>query len=156
MNEKELWQKYKSSMSIKEKCPSYNDLAAYIEMRLDPEDRERVESHLAGCTSCLDTVIMLKQAKNGYSDLLQAKCTPNLPFANIAKPANSSFVKTSLSLAAASVIFVLVSYFGLSAGAGTYMSSASASELFLEKDLRLLASDFSSENLLDFDFGEIK
>jgi len=35
------------------------ELAAYIEGVVHPEERERIESHLIDCTTCLDEVLTL-------------------------------------------------------------------------------------------------
>ncbi|HEV2115546.1 MAG TPA: zf-HC2 domain-containing protein [Terriglobales bacterium] len=49
------------------RCPDEHDLAAYVDQQLIGAERERVESHLAKCDSCLQQVGFLKRHADGVA-----------------------------------------------------------------------------------------
>src|SRR5579872_50251 len=49
------------------RCPDEQDLAAYVDQQLIGAERERVESHLAKCNSCLQQVGFLVRHAHGVA-----------------------------------------------------------------------------------------
>jgi hypothetical protein len=45
-------------------CPEAETLAVFIEGGLGPKEQERVESHLAECAYCLDTITFAMRTKS--------------------------------------------------------------------------------------------
>ena len=46
-----------------EQCPSDEDLAAFAEGNVLPEERPRIEGHLARCSTCREIVTFVLQSK---------------------------------------------------------------------------------------------
>ena len=46
-----------------EQCPSDEDLAAFAEGNVLPEERRRIEGHLARCSTCREIVTFVVQTK---------------------------------------------------------------------------------------------
>src|SRR5215467_10968326 len=88
-------------------CPDEHQLAAYVDQQLIGAERERVESHLAKCDSCLQQVGFL--VKNSY---VPEESTPPwlLHGAKIIKTAAHRDVRFGLkwvSVAAASAVLAI-------------------------------------------------
>jgi anti-sigma factor ChrR (cupin superfamily) len=48
---------------MNEQCPSDEDLAAFAEGNVLPEERPRIEGHLARCSTCREIVTFVVQSK---------------------------------------------------------------------------------------------
>ncbi|HJQ24946.1 MAG TPA: zf-HC2 domain-containing protein [Blastocatellia bacterium] len=46
-----------------EQCPNEESLAAYVDHALSPEERARIEAHLADCTTCRMVVALVAQSQ---------------------------------------------------------------------------------------------
>ena len=42
---------------MNEQCPDDNDLVAYLDDNVSPDERAYLEAHLAGCATCRDLVV---------------------------------------------------------------------------------------------------
>ncbi len=42
---------------MNEECPDDNDLVAYIDENVSPDERAYLEEHLAGCATCREMVV---------------------------------------------------------------------------------------------------
>ncbi|MGH2673916.1 MAG: anti-sigma factor family protein, partial [Actinomycetota bacterium] len=56
-------------------------LAEYVEGALGPEDRSRVEEHLAGCHRCGQEVLMARNARGALASLPELEAPPDLGLA---------------------------------------------------------------------------
>ena len=50
-------------------CPEIELLAAYIDHKISAEARERVESHLADCSLCRETIALALKSRIAVPDL---------------------------------------------------------------------------------------
>ena len=154
MNEKDLWNRYKNSLSGDvSQCPDTNDLAAYIDGGLDPESRESIEAHLNRCPECLDAILEIGSLKQEFG----LPASTDFPDDRRKIPiANNIPEKFTLLRFAASVVFLLLSVGGYVAGESVCETSEKTAVKFLENDLQPLAEIMDrSEKLFYFDTGVI-
>jgi len=87
-------------------CPDEHQLAAYVDQELIGAERERVESHLARCDSCLQQVVFLikSQVPRGSAPLSLVQRAKRLW---AAAPENAPFKWKWVSVAAASAVMAI-------------------------------------------------
>ncbi|MCK4547621.1 MAG: zf-HC2 domain-containing protein [Candidatus Eisenbacteria sp.] len=51
------------------KCISDEAMAAYVDGRIDPEERRRIESHLVRCDRCIEQIAVLKRVTDSRESL---------------------------------------------------------------------------------------
>jgi hypothetical protein len=57
----------KGEMLRTKDCLSERDLADYLEVKLPPERRDKIEAHLAGCFFCQDLLVSTKEILNKHA-----------------------------------------------------------------------------------------
>ena len=155
MNDKELWEEYRKGRKQSEhSCPSSDELAAYIDGRVEGEKRDAIESHLSRCDSCLDTVLILKRMERERGAPLHSGSEKKAPI----RPANrpqAAFIRSYLPKIAASFLVIVSSYLGMHAGMRTFESTDASMELFVEEDLQPIVSDLDPFDLFESDSGGV-
>lgn len=100
-------------------------LAEYAEGVLGPEDRARVEAHLAGCGRCREEVALAREAITALSATPEVAPPPGLDLAVRRRsrgPSRRVWVAAGAAAAAAGVIVAAIVVFGPQAGDPTALS----------------------------------
>ena len=63
MNDKEFWQHFRSPRP-KKNCPDPEDLTALLDGRLNDDEKEQIEAHLADCPACLEKYIAARPTED--------------------------------------------------------------------------------------------
>ncbi len=92
-----LFQAYKNSPDIPEKCPDPEELIAYAFDELTAENNPRIRSHLSECHNCLNLVMDLREADRETPDMEKAEVMPVLAAAIQRKPVFEKIAADTLS-----------------------------------------------------------
>ena len=152
MNEKELWERFKSESkptNISE-CPDINDLAAYAEGRLEGREREKMEAHLSRCDPCLDMLLALKAVRESEAETRLLDVTRAMKIWDQAYGVRKKTDHPALIGIAASLLFLLISFGGFKAGTQWVVSSESTLQSFLDEDMAPLSELLGDSQPLDF------
>jgi anti-sigma factor RsiW len=60
-----------------EQCPSDEDLAAFTDGRVSPDERARIEGHLSRCATCREIVVFAVRMKDTIPDSTPPKTSFN-------------------------------------------------------------------------------
>lgn len=75
---KQVFERVKKQGPKEEACPDDEVLAAYYEEKLDKEERERIEEHIAFCNQCAENLLAFAEAKRSYSPDEEARSTAKM------------------------------------------------------------------------------
>lgn len=160
INDKELWQHFRSSRPHSRSCPDPGELAALIDGRLNNDKKEQIEAHLADCPTCLENYIAARQSK----DEMLLTMTP-LDLHNLADKISETAAATKtgrtanrgynnwwkgFELLAASVVFVIISMAGYKTGYGTGSGLNNGYNFWLKTNNEIVNNvnlDYESMNL---------
>ncbi|WP_201352724.1 anti-sigma factor family protein [Hydrogenimonas urashimensis] len=156
MNEKALWKSFrKEGRREGERCPDFNELAAYIDGTADEKERARIEAHLNRCSECLETVLALKNPPQKDTEIQIADLSRAVSVWERETFRHRRVrLSTALRLAASLLFFVLVSFGGYRAGEGLVESDEYGWQSFMEEDMAPLASVLQERSDLFFVDGE--
>jgi len=75
---KQLFERVKNQGPKGGVCPDEEILAAYYEKKLDKEESERIEEHIAFCSQCAESLFSFAEAKKSYSPDAKAYSTAKM------------------------------------------------------------------------------
>lgn len=164
MNDKELWQQLKKFLPTTQSCPDPVELAALLDGRLDDDEKDKIETHLAHCPACLENYLAAGPIGDETTLALPLLDWHNLS-ENICKLAVSTKTGNAagkgyskwwkgLELLAASVIFIIISTAGYKTGYKTGASLNIDRNSWLENGNEIANSTSLVNDNMNFDLVE--
>ena len=164
MNDKELWQHFRSPRPKMQSCPDPVDLAALLDGRLNGDEKEQIEAHLADCPACLENYIAAQPTEDEALLTLPTVDWHNLAAGVSETAATTKTGKTAgrsyanwwkgFELLAASVIFIIISAAGYKAGYGTGSGLGNDYNSWLKSGNEIVNSTSLDYESMNFDLVE--
>jgi len=145
MNDKALWEQFKTESETTIACPDILQLSAYMDKRLSQKEQKEIEAHLNQCEECLESTLSLfalQKEKNEalpMSSILSAQKLVKEPIQVVNRPWT---LKQGI---AASLFFMIVSFAGYSTGKTTYNTNDLLVQTFLDEDITQFSTALDEE-----------